>query len=507
MATAALKDEQDYADELRGYLSDERWRLNNLYWIKDKKGNKIKLKLNWAQEIAYDNMWYLNIYLKARQLGMTTFIQIFMLDRCLFNPDTSAGVIAHNREDAQKFFKDKLKYAYDNLPEYIRNELAVNTDRANEMSFSNGSSISVGTSMRSGTLQYLHVSEFGKICAKYPDKAKEIVTGALNAVEAGMFVFIESTAEGQEGYFFEYCQDAENRLIERIELTELDYKFFFFPWWGNKEYKLSGNVIISSDMLEYFDKLEKERGIVLTQQQKNWYTKKAETQKDEMKREYPSTSREAFEQAVDGAYYSKEMAAVRSEGRLTDIAYAPQLPVHVFFDLGRNDSMALWFMQDYMGQFRFIRYIEGNGESIQFFIRKMQSYGYIFGEIYLPHDGDVTDLTRADNKTRADVVRAMGFRVVVVPRVPEKIEAIQAVRDILPRCYFDKVNAGEGVKRLDQHKKEWDDKHGSWKDIPFRGPAKHGADAFEQFARGYADLSGIPTSFEPTPDEINNGYI
>lgn len=50
--------------------------------------------------------------------------------------------------------------------------------------------------MRSGTLNYLHISEYGKICAKFPDKAREIRTGALNTIQAGQIAWIESTAEG-----------------------------------------------------------------------------------------------------------------------------------------------------------------------------------------------------------------------------------------------------------------------------------------------------------------------
>ena len=63
-----------------------------------------------------------------------------------------------------------------------------------ELVFDNGSNVSVGTSMRGGTLQYLHISEYGKISAKYPDKAKEIKSGSFNAVKAGQFIFVESTA-------------------------------------------------------------------------------------------------------------------------------------------------------------------------------------------------------------------------------------------------------------------------------------------------------------------------
>jgi len=493
--------EEEQALAIKDKLGDRSWRLDNLYYITDKRGNKVQFKMNWAQRIAFNDMWFLNILLKARQLGMTTFIQLFILDACLFNDNVRAGVIAHNREDAQKFFRDKIKFAYENLPDWLRSEVTSTNDRAQELVFSNGSSISVGTSMRSGTLQYLHVSEFGKICSKYPAKAREIVTGAINAVEAGQFVYIESTAEGQEGYFYDYCKIAQNAELEGRELTPLDYKFFFFPWWGEKNYRLTGNVIINDTDKAYFEDLRK-RGIELSIEQMNWYVKKKSTQGDDMKREYPSTPEEAFEQSVSGAYFHTEMLDVRSEGRIQRIKYAPQLPVHAFMDLGRDDATSIWFMQDYYSQYRFIKYYENNGESMQFYLKYMQQLGYVFGDIYLPHDANVTDYTRADNKSRADIVRSAGFSVVVVPRVPHKIEAIQAVRDILPSCYFDEEGAEQGIKHLDNHRREWDDKYGRWKDKPFHGPASHGADAFEQFARGYADNTHMQQSFEPENDYL-----
>src|SRR5690606_27709129 len=175
-------------------LSDPLWRLNNLYWIIDKSGNKSLFQLNWAQQQLYDDMWYMNLILKARQLGISTFVSLLFLDRCLFNSNQHAGIIAHTREDAEAMFR-RVKFAYDSLPAELKAVRQVNTDNARELQLSNGSSLRVGTSMRSSTLQYLHISEFGKICAKFPDKAREIVTGSLNALAPGQYVFIESTAE------------------------------------------------------------------------------------------------------------------------------------------------------------------------------------------------------------------------------------------------------------------------------------------------------------------------
>jgi hypothetical protein len=185
-------------------LSDPYWRLNHLYWIIDKAGNKELFKLNWAQKKLYNDMWYCNLILKARQLGISTFVSLLFLDRCLFNSNQHAGIIAHTREDAEMLFR-RVKFAYDNLPPEIKVLRSANTDNARELQLSNGSTLRVGTSMRSSTLQYLHISEFGKICAKYPDKAREIITGSLNAIAPGQYVFIESTAEGREGHFYEMC--------------------------------------------------------------------------------------------------------------------------------------------------------------------------------------------------------------------------------------------------------------------------------------------------------------
>jgi hypothetical protein len=121
------------------------------------------------------------LILKARQLGISTFVSLLFLDRCLFNSNQHTGIIAHTREDAEMLFR-RVKFAYDSLPVEIKALRMANTDNARELQLSNGSTLRVGTSMRSSTLQYLHISEFGKICAKYPDKAREIVTGALNAI-------------------------------------------------------------------------------------------------------------------------------------------------------------------------------------------------------------------------------------------------------------------------------------------------------------------------------------
>src|SRR3546814_16651687 len=128
-------------------------------------------------------------------------------------------------------------------------------DSANELLFAhNNSSIRVATSMRSGTIHRLHVSEFGKICAKFPDKAHEVVTGSLPAVPLDGIAIIESTAEGQDGEFYKMTQRAIGLADAKAKLSPRDYRFHFFPWWQEPGYRIdTGDVPRSATDDEYFE--------------------------------------------------------------------------------------------------------------------------------------------------------------------------------------------------------------------------------------------------------------
>ena len=464
-------------------LADPLWRLNNLYYIKNKQGVKEVFKLNWAQKALYEGMWYLNLILKARQLGMTTFIQIFMLDRCLFNSNTNAGVIAHNREDAQKFFKDKIKFAYDNLPDEIKNVIRATNDSAGELSFSNGSSIRVGTSLRSGTYQYLHISEFGKLCAKYPDRASEVVTGSLNTVVAGQFVYIESTAEGAYGHFFEMCKGAEEYVGE---LTKMDYKFWFFPWWDHPEYSLDAKVDVPEQLQKYFYELEGQ-GITVSDSQKAWYVKKELEQRTKMKQEYPSTSTEAFEQVSEFAVYGGQIRDVIAEDRLTKLPVNPNKTVDVFFDLGRslnNETTSVWFMQHNDPWYDFVDYYQSALKVVGDYVRDVQAKGYTINRWYLPHDGGDEDHDKETFKTRLVAAGIPSKSIIVVPKISELRIGIDQTKEKFPSCRFDRDKTKKGWLGLCGYKYQWDDKKATM-GAPVHNWASHPSDSIRQFGQGF----------------------
>lgn len=276
-------------------LVDRIWRLNNLYSVIDEYGNLIKFKLRQAQIDLLQGLHYKNIILKARQLGFTTFICIFLLDYALFNQNRQIGIIAHTQGDASVIFK-KVRTAWEGFPQALKDFLKLGTlgDSKVEYEFSNGSIMRISTSLRSGTYQAVLITEFGKLCARFPEKADEIITGTLPAVPAKGLIFIESTAEGEEGHYYDKVQDAMELKRLHKPLTVKDYKFFFYPWFQNPANVVSGQVDIPGDIEEYLDKVERINNIVLSIEQRNWYCITSKELKSKMKQEHPSDPEEAF---------------------------------------------------------------------------------------------------------------------------------------------------------------------------------------------------------------------
>ena len=270
-------------DKQKKLLKNRFWRLNHLYKIEDKSGKCVTFKMTPEQLEYFDNMHDRNVILKARQLGFTTEMCIIQLDLALFHRKHCA-LIAHSLPDAERLFRNKTQYAYERLPDDVKQANPIVKANTSELVFQKGGSVTVSTSFRGGTLYSLHVSEFGKICAKYPQKAKEIVTGAFEAVPLGGKITLESTAEGKQGYFYNYCQESEKMALLKKILSPLDWKFFFFSWWKNPQYAIDVIEPLPERLVAYFSELEIKHGIVVNGRQKAWYHSKEKTLGEDMKR-------------------------------------------------------------------------------------------------------------------------------------------------------------------------------------------------------------------------------
>ena len=462
------------------------WRISNLYTVVNKEGDRVQFIPNSSQLHLLENMHNRNLILKARQIGFTTLMAIVQLDACLFTPDTRAAIIAHKLDDAKLIFKDKVKFAYDCIDDGLKAALIPNKDSADTLSFNNNSSLRVSTSTRSGTVNWLHVSEYGKICATNPDRAREIKTGAFPSAEKGI-ITIESTAEGQAGDFFEKAQSSESLANQGVELNRFDYKFFFFPWFEEETYTLpvqSATHLPDKDDKKYFARIESEVQTQLTEEQRLWWLSQSHEYGGDMKREYPSTPKEAFEQAVEGAFFADQIALAEKRGRIGNFPIDPGVPVNTYWDLGRNDLNVIWLEQDQGGLSVFVGCYVNQGEWIGHYVQWLEDFknqhGIIFGSHNLPHDGDRKDIWN-ENGTM-DTMYNLGFQPDIVERSPNKLESIQRGRRVFSRCAFDATECKVGISHLKRFRKKFNNQLGVWSNSIEHDDASHYGDAFLTFA-------------------------
>lgn len=483
-------------------LKDPMWRVcsGQLYKIMIKSpvegvdDTVLPFIPNRAQLRLIGRLWHRNIILKARQLGFTTLVCILWLDHALFNHDQRCGIVAQDASAAEGFFRDKVKFAYENLPPAIRAARPLKKDSADELLFAhNNSSIRVATSMRSGTVHRLHVSEYGKICAKYPDKAVEVSTGTLPSVPLDGIAIIESTAEGQDGDFHKKTQIAIANAQQGKVLTQKDFRFHFFPWWQDPTYRIDTPVAMSDKDREYFDRIQAEAGTVLDMAQRQWYVSTRDSDfsgdPEKMWQEYPSTAKEAFQVSTEGTYYAVQLADARKHSRIRKVPYAPGVPVNTFWDIGHTDGTAIWFHQRVGFENRFIDFDEGWGESYSYFTQRMQAKGYTWGTHYLPHDAEHVRQGATSNQSPKEMLEGLmpGADFTCVPVVDNLINGIQAMRDVFSSCWFDEEKTMAGIAHVAAYRKTWDMKKAGWKmGVPSKVEGdSEAADAIRQFAQGY----------------------
>lgn len=482
------KASSEYA-RAREELGEREARIDSLYYIRDEQGDKTLFKRNAAQVDFEKEMAARNVLPKARKLGFSTFIAILMLDECLFTPGHFGRIIDRTMDDAE----DKLeivRYAYQNMPRELQRVVPLTTDNDREMIWANGSRISVGTTSRGGTPQDLHISEYGKISTDNPKGAKEIKTGAIQAVPATGRVWAESTAHGTSGEFREMCRIAENAKIAKQPLSALDFKFHFYGWWMKAEYRLAPNLVVIPRALadKYFPEIEHKIGRKLDGWQRAWYAKKLEELgPDDMKEEFPSTADELFYISNEGSYWREEITKARREGRVGQpVPYDPTRGVNTTWDIG-EDMTSIWFHQSDGVRHRFIDYYEEEGGSLQRAIGvlddKHRDRGFVYLKHWGPHDFDNRDWAN-QSKTRRAMALELGLKVDVVPRITDKGHAIEAGRRLLALSYFCEEYCSIGVERISNYRKKWNKQLAVYSSIPVHDIACHAADSFMNLAMG-----------------------
>lgn len=194
---------------------------------------------------------------------------------------------------------------------------------------------------------------------------------------------------------------------------------------------------------------------------------------------------------VHGAIYLKEMQRARAENRIVrNLPILPDVPVNTFWDLGWNDTTAVWFHQYAALANRFLHAYEVSGATVEAMVAYLQAWqaekGVVFGTHYLPHDAESAN--PQTGKSYVDLLRTVwpGQRFVVVPRTPSVSVGINQTRAAFANCWFDAEECADGIAALDAVRWRWDERQQVFTDEQVHDRFSNFADAFRQFGQGYA---------------------
>lgn len=471
-------------------FNDCKWRLNNLYRIIDRNSNSIPFSLNSVQQDVLDKMHTRNIILKARQLGMSTFAVLYLLDRILFSENIAAGIVSYSLEHAQHIFKKIIGHALDTLPEEIKPFAGIVQKSAREITFNNGSSLRVDTTLRGGSYPLVLVSEFGKTCARNPQKAEEVITGTLQAVPRDGTVIIESTGEGNEGFFAEMVMEANRRGNDKI--SSLEYYLFFYSWLEEPSYVLEDKVLYDISLTDYFNKTEKEIGKTISQPQRNWYAVQSRVLGDKIRQEFPSSISESFLTSSDAFYFSEAVNEAYQTGRCLYTSLIDHLlPVYVAMDIGINDLTVMVFFQISHGEIRIIDYYEDKNKGVDFYAKfLLQDKKLHYNTIFLPHDSVKRDPLDTSNTYERDFRRlfsATNTRFHVLKRMDKQL-SISHTKNMINRCVFNVTKVKPFLDKVVKYRKTWSEPQGRYLENPFHNEASNYADSLMYTCQAVAHL-------------------
>lgn len=461
-------------------IDSKEWRLNNLYRIVDRNGDSIPFKLNAVQSNVCNCVHNRKLILKARQLGMSTYAVLDILDDALFNPNLACGIVSYSLEHAQHIFKRIIGHALDTFLPQLKDHIGVLSSSAREISFSNGSFLRVDTSLRGGAYPCVLVSEFGKTCARSPLKAEEVITGTLQAVPQNGKIIIESTGEGNEGFFADMCHSASQRGND--DLTPLDYHLFFYPWFVEPSYRMEQVVKYDIELQDYFTRISGESGSLLTTEQKQWYAQQKSLLGDKMRQEFPSTVGEAFLSSSDAYYYASCVEeAYQSSRCLTTQIYDPLAPVYIAMDIGVNDLTVMIFFQVVHGEIRIIDYYEDNNKGVDFYARYIQQdKKYLIHTIALPHDAGHRDGIIVENTYEREFKKLFAHTTTkfIVLKKSDLNLGISHAKIKFSRCVFNIGRVKKLLEHLSKYRKKWSESTGRYLDEPYHDIHSNFADAF-----------------------------
>jgi hypothetical protein len=477
---------------------DPVYRLNNLYHVKDAaSGRAVKFVPRLEQKILIDAIYLRKVrnvlVPKARQLGISTVIDLIILDNLLFRGGVQAAIIDLTQADATKKLRNKIVFGFENLPKILKDQYEIlksndhvfalrlkGCEEDNDMS-----EVQAGMGARGDTFQVMHISEWGKIAWADPIRSKEILTGAMPAAKKGLRL-LETTWKGaKQGDLWEIMRQAMETKPE--DMTDEDFHLFFFPWWNDADYSLEGNVKqINEEVTKYLDETEVEiskreaREFRFTPGQRLWYFKVAWQKGLFRYEEYPSLLEECFKAPIEGAIYADVLDRLRASGAIRPSAIERNFLVHTSWDLGSPINTVTWYFQLVGEEIRVIDLDCEMDLTPAERVARIMGKGYLLGWHFLPHDALGT---MKSGRTFQMELHALGLKNTrVVPQAVDVWIGINHLRGMLPRFTFRVPACDKGLDYLAAYHTRRETSAGNALDIPVHDTSSHFADGLRTLA-------------------------
>lgn len=401
---------------------------------------KIPYKPRALQAEMHQSVKRWNVLVMHRRFGKTVWAVNHLIKHCLTCelPRPRVAFVAPTFAQAKRIAWDYVKYYAGVIPGVSFNETELRCD------FPNGGRLMLLSAENPDALRgiYLDLCVFDEFGMQNPRVWNEVVRPALSDRQGGA-VFLGTPAG--HNHFFD--------LLEQAKAEEANGS----DQWYHNVVKASQSEIVPEE------ELDAARSMMTPEQ---------------YEQEYECS----FTAAIIGAYYGNLLSDADDDGRITKVPYDPAYPVHTAWDLGINDSTAIWFAQIFRGgAVHVIDYYENSGVGLDHYAEILRQKDYHWGDHLAPHDIEVREL--GSGKSRLEIAFGLGIRFRVIPRM-KIIDGINAARMMLPKCYFDRDKTHEGVEMLRQYRQEFDEKKKVFRDHPRHDFTSHAADAFRYLAIG-----------------------
>jgi hypothetical protein len=189
----------------------------------------------------------------------------------------------------------------------------------------------------------------------------------------------------------------------------------------------------------------------------------------------------SFDAAVEGSYYGQILNELEDKKHMQEIPHEEISRTFTAWDLGMGDSTSIWVAQLVGTEIRLIDYYENHGVGLDHYVKWIKDNDYSKAEHILPHDVRVREL--GTGKSRLEMLEEAGLEIKIAPRMSLD-DGIQAVRRILPRCWFNVPKVQTGLNCLRNYRRDYDEKRKIFYERPLHDWSSHGSDSFRYLALG-----------------------